>query len=83
MPSDRDTPEFRARAEVRSQRQQAREAQSTERERDEVARVAGIDEKTARLKALRLERDAGEAAAKKAAAKKASSKTTAVTKTKR
>ena len=39
MPSDRDTPEFRARAEVRSQRQQVREAQTLEREREEVARL--------------------------------------------
>ena len=65
MPSNRDTPEFRARAEVRSERQQVREAQSAERERDEVARVAGLDEKTARLKALRLAREAEEAAASK------------------
>ena len=65
MPSNRDTPEFRARAEVRSERQQVREAQSAERERDEVARVAGLDEKTARLKALRLAREAEEAASSK------------------
>lgn len=65
MASNPNDPQVRARAEAAFRKQQEREAQSSEREREEVARVAAIDEKTARLKALRLAREAEAVAAKK------------------
>ena len=65
-----DSPEAkRDRAEKAFNKQELRAAQVTVREQEEAARVAEIDEKTARLKVLRLQRDAGEVAAKEAAAK--------------
>jgi hypothetical protein len=56
----------RARAEVAFAKQQARDEQTATREREEAARVTAIDEKTARLKALRLARDAEATATTKA-----------------
>jgi hypothetical protein len=65
-----DSPEAkRARAEATFAKQQARDEQTATREREEAARVTAIDEKTARLRAQRLARDAEEAAAKKAKGK--------------
>lgn len=54
-----------ARAVNRAFKEQTCEIVAAERERGEAARVAAIDEKTTRLKALRLAREAEAAAAKK------------------
>ena len=56
----------RAAAERMFSKQNERKAQATEREREEAARIAALDEKTARLRAARLAREAEDAAAKKA-----------------
>ncbi len=66
MTSDRNGPEAQARAAVRLFKTRERDAQASEREREEAARITAIDEKMARLKALRLEREAQTADVKKA-----------------
>lgn len=66
MSSSRNDPQARARAEAAFAKQQVRDTQAPEREREEATRVAALDEKTARLRALRLARDAEEADARKA-----------------
>ena len=67
----KDTEAQRARAEAKFEKGQAREAMAVQRVREETERVAALDAKTARLRALRLAREAeAEVAAAAAVPKK-------------
>lgn len=67
MVKDNGAEAQRARAEKAFAKQHARDEQAVQRVTEEVARVAALDAKTARLKALRLARDAEAADAEPAA----------------
>ena len=58
MTIDRNDPHAQARAADRAFKREVRKADAAERVIGEAARVAAIDEKTARLRALRLAKEA-------------------------